>query len=193
MRASILARLLAERGIKVAGNVRANHEPDHVGCWRVRCWPNINRFAVGDTVKLVNKISQNLHTEVLLRTAARQQGPWATPEELPKFPSAFYAKVGLRPDDVMQTDGSGLSRHDMVTPRAFVALLRVRAEATVVSPYYFSLPVPGVDGTLDRTDEKRGNHGKNSREDGIRRARAGTVRLCGNAQDGRRVFFFPEQ
>jgi len=29
---------------------------------------------LGDTVKLINKISQNLHAEMLLRTVARQNG-----------------------------------------------------------------------------------------------------------------------
>ena len=79
---------------------------------------------LGDSVKLVNKISQNLHTEMLLRTAARQDGTWATPEDLAKFPVDFYAAAGIAAGDVVQADGSGLSRHDLVTPRAVVALLK---------------------------------------------------------------------
>jgi D-alanyl-D-alanine carboxypeptidase/D-alanyl-D-alanine-endopeptidase (penicillin-binding protein 4) len=102
-----------------------------------------------DSVKLVNKISQNLHTEVLLRTSARQQGRWATPEDLQKFPAAFYAKAGIADGDVIQTDGSGLSRHDLVTPRAFVAVLEYAQKQAWFPAYQASLPMAGEDGTLN--------------------------------------------
>src|SRR6202035_5032721 len=104
---------------------------------------------LGDSVKLVNKISQNLHTEMLLRTAARQSGNWATPDDLMKFPADFYAAAGITPGDVIQTDASGLSRHDLVTPRAIVVLLKYAQEQPWFAPYYESLPVAGVDGTLE--------------------------------------------
>jgi len=103
---------------------------------------------LGDSVKLINKISQNLHTEMLLRTAARQNGLWSSPEEMLKTPQDFYAAAGIAPDDVMQTDGSGLSRHDLVTPRAIVTLLQYAQGQTWFAPYYRSLPVAGVDGSL---------------------------------------------
>jgi serine-type D-Ala-D-Ala carboxypeptidase/endopeptidase (penicillin-binding protein 4) len=50
---------------------------------------------------------------------------------------------------VIQTDGSGLSRHDLVTPRALVALLKYAQSQPWFSAYYVSLPVAGVDGTLE--------------------------------------------
>jgi len=73
---------------------------------------------------------------------------WATPEDLPKFPLEFYARAGTAPEDVVQTDGSGLSRHDLVTPRAFVALLQYAAKQPWFPAYFASLPVAGEDGTL---------------------------------------------
>ena len=78
---------------------------------------------LGDAVKLINKISQNLHTEMLLRTVARPSGPWATADDMMKVPADFYAMAGIEPGDVIQTDASGLSRHDLVTPQAIVTLL----------------------------------------------------------------------
>jgi D-alanyl-D-alanine carboxypeptidase/D-alanyl-D-alanine-endopeptidase (penicillin-binding protein 4) len=104
---------------------------------------------LGDSLKLVNKISQNLHTEMLLRAAARQSAIWATPEDLAKFPLDFYAAAGIAPGDVVQTDGSGLSRHDMVTPRAIAALLKYAQVQPWFPQYYASLPIAGVDGTLE--------------------------------------------
>jgi D-alanyl-D-alanine carboxypeptidase/D-alanyl-D-alanine-endopeptidase (penicillin-binding protein 4) len=145
--AEMLARLLEQRGGKLGGKIRANHEPDPGEAKRTVLAEHVS-LPLSDTVKLVNKISQNLHTEVLLRTAARQQGRWATPEDLQKFPEEFYAKAGIAPGDVAQVDGSGLSRHDLVTPRAFVALLQYAQKQTWFPVYYASLPVAGMDGTL---------------------------------------------
>jgi len=102
-----------------------------------------------DSVKLVNKISQNLHTEVLLRVAARQQGRWATPEDLHKFSRGVLREGGNTVGDVVQTDGSGLSRHDLVTPLAFVALLSYAQKQAWFPSFLASLPVAGADGTLN--------------------------------------------
>lgn len=145
--AALLAALLAERGVKVDGKMRAVHVPDTDSTPRSVLAEHVS-VPLGDSVKLVNKISQNLHTEMLLRTAARQNGPWATPEDMLKVPQDFYATVGIAPDDVIQTDGSGLSRHDLVTPRAVVTLLRYAQAQLWFAPYYASLPVAGEDGSL---------------------------------------------
>ncbi len=145
--AFVLAALLAERGVKIDGKVRAVHVPEADVTPRTVLAEHVS-VPLGDSVKLINKISQNLHTEMLLRTAARQNGLWSTPEELLKTPQDFYAAVGIAPDDVIQTDGSGLSRHDLVTPRAIVTLLKYAQAQTWFAPYYASLPVAGVDGSL---------------------------------------------
>jgi serine-type D-Ala-D-Ala carboxypeptidase/endopeptidase (penicillin-binding protein 4) len=146
--ANLMAQLLRDRGIKVSGTTRAQDEPDPGAAgWTVLA--EHLSIPLKDSVKLVNKISQNLHTEVLLRTVARQQGRWATPEDLQKFPETFYAKAGIPEGDVVQTDGSGLSRHDLVTPRAFVALLAYAQRQVWFPAFLASLPVAGADGTLN--------------------------------------------
>jgi serine-type D-Ala-D-Ala carboxypeptidase/endopeptidase (penicillin-binding protein 4) len=185
--ASLMAKLLAERGVKFHGKIRAMHEPDAPGVVRTVLAERVS-LRLGDTVKLVNKISQNLHTEVLLRSAARQQGAWATPEDLVKFPEEFYARTGIAAGDVIQTDGSGLSRHDMVTPRAFVTLLQFAQKQPWFASYYASLPVAGVDGTLSERM-------KNSQVAGRLHAKTGSVThvqtLSGYAETpgGRRLIF----
>jgi serine-type D-Ala-D-Ala carboxypeptidase/endopeptidase (penicillin-binding protein 4) len=157
--AALLARLLEERGIKVDGKVRALHDPDALEVSRTVLAEHLS-IRLGDAVKLVNKISQNLHAEVLLRTSARQSRRWIDPEELQKFPQDFYAKAGIGTDDVVQTDGSGLSRHDLVTPRAFVALLEYAQKQKWFPEYYASLPVAGVDGTLNERMKDSGIAGR---------------------------------
>ena len=146
--AALLARLLTDRGVKIDGKTRAQHDPDPAEATRTVLAEHFS-VRLGDAVKLVNKISQNLHAEVLLRTAARQSGIWTDPDDLPKIPKAFYARAGIREDDVVQTDGSGLSRHDLVTPRAFVALLQYAETQKWFPEYYASLPIGGQDGTLN--------------------------------------------
>jgi serine-type D-Ala-D-Ala carboxypeptidase/endopeptidase (penicillin-binding protein 4) len=147
--AALLARLLAERGVKIDGKPRAQHYPDTLEAPRTVIAEHMS-IRLGDGVKLVNKISQNLHAEVLLRTAARQSGGlWSDSDELVKIPKTFYAKVGIREDDVIQTDGSGLSRHDLVTPRAMVTLLQYAEKQKWFPEYYASLPIAGQDGTLN--------------------------------------------
>jgi D-alanyl-D-alanine carboxypeptidase/D-alanyl-D-alanine-endopeptidase (penicillin-binding protein 4) len=147
--AALLARLLAERGVKVAGVSRSMHVVESVGAAPRAVLAEHVSVPLGDSVKLVNKISQNLHTEMLLRAAARSTAVWNTPEDLMKFPADFYAAAGIATEDVIQTDGSGLSRHDLVTPRAVVALLKYAQGQPWFAQYYASLPVAGVDGTLE--------------------------------------------
>jgi D-alanyl-D-alanine carboxypeptidase/D-alanyl-D-alanine-endopeptidase (penicillin-binding protein 4) len=69
--------------------------------------------------------------------------------ELTKFAADFYSGAGIVEDDVVQTDGSGLSRQDMVTPRAVVALLQYAKARPWFDAYYSSLPIAGIDGTLE--------------------------------------------
>src|SRR6266700_7139087 len=120
--AAVLKHLLEDRGIRFDGVARARHEALRTAADPAVLAEHVS-VPLGEAVKLINKISQNLHAEMLLRTVARQGGVWATPDDLMKVPQDFYASAGIDPDDVIQSDASGLSRHDLVTPRAVVALL----------------------------------------------------------------------
>src|SRR5258706_156997 len=186
--AALLARLLTERGVKVAGVSRSTHVAEPVGAAPRAVLAEHVSVPLGDSVKLVNKISQNLHTEMLLRAAARSTAVWNTPEDLMKFPADFYAAAGIAPEDVMQTDGSGLSRHDLVTPRAIVALLKYAQGQPWFAQYYASLPVAGVDGTLEtlmkNTPSAGRIHAKTGSVEHVR-TRSGFAETAG----GRRLIF----
>jgi D-alanyl-D-alanine carboxypeptidase/D-alanyl-D-alanine-endopeptidase (penicillin-binding protein 4) len=185
--AATLKGLLEERGIKIAGVAKARHFQAGTSGDRVVFAEHVS-VTLGDAVKLINKISQNLHTEMLLRTIARQNGPWKTPEELMKVPADFYTAAGIATDDVIQTDASGLSRHDLVTPRAIVTLLAYTQKQPWFGPYYASLPIAGQDGTLE-------DRMKNTSAAGRIHAKTGSVEhvrtLSGFAETegGRRLIF----
>jgi D-alanyl-D-alanine carboxypeptidase/D-alanyl-D-alanine-endopeptidase (penicillin-binding protein 4) len=147
--AALLKALLEQRGVEIGGGVRARHEAITVEGVTPTVLAEHISIPLGDSVKLVNKISQNLHTEVLLRTAMRQQGSWNSFEDVAKFAADFYGKVGIASEDIIQTDGSGLSRHDMVTPRAMLTLLRYAQTRPWFESFFASLPVAGIDGTLE--------------------------------------------
>src|SRR5260370_28066280 len=120
--AATLKQLLEERGIRVAGAAGARHEHAEPDGDPVVLAEHVS-VPLGDALKLINKISQNLQTEMLLRTVARQSGIWAPDDDLIKVPQDFYASAGISPDDVGQSDASGRSRPDLGTPRAIVAFL----------------------------------------------------------------------
>jgi D-alanyl-D-alanine carboxypeptidase/D-alanyl-D-alanine-endopeptidase (penicillin-binding protein 4) len=147
--AALLTSVLNDRGVKITGIPRALHIPEMRAAPPRAVLAEHVSVPLSDAVKLVNKISQNLHTEMLLRATARKTAVWTTPDELMKFPADFYAAAGIAPGDVIQSDGSGLSRHDLVTPRAIVTLLKYAQQQPWFAPYYASLPVAGADGTLE--------------------------------------------
>jgi serine-type D-Ala-D-Ala carboxypeptidase/endopeptidase (penicillin-binding protein 4) len=148
--ARLLKTLLEQRGIEISGGVRARHEAIAAEGIAPTVLAEHVSIPLSDSVKLVNKISQNLHTEVLLRTAMRQAGGvWNSFDDVAKFAADFYARVGIPADDIIQTDGSGLSRHDMVTPQAMLTLLRYAQTRPWFESFFASLPVAGVDGTLE--------------------------------------------
>src|SRR5712671_1821810 len=185
--AATLKRLLEERGVKVTGVARARHDHAELGGDPEVLAEHVS-VPLGDAVKLINKISQNLHTEMLLRTVARQGGPWATPDELMKVPADFYTTAGITPGDVIQADASGLSRHDLVTPRAIVTILTLAQNQSWFGLYYASLPVAGVDGTLEdrmkNTPAARRIHAKTGSVEHVR-----TLSGFAETASGRRVIF----
>src|SRR5216684_2083337 len=97
--AAMLTRLLVERGVKIAGVARSMHVAEAAGAAPRALLAERVSVPLGDSVKLVNKISQNLHTEMLLRASARANGIWNTPEDLMKFPADFYTAAGIAPGD----------------------------------------------------------------------------------------------
>jgi D-alanyl-D-alanine carboxypeptidase/D-alanyl-D-alanine-endopeptidase (penicillin-binding protein 4) len=103
---------------------------------------------LSDEVRLTNKNSENLHAELLLLLAAHEKAGASDYEEALKFASDFFRTAGIADGDVVLSDGSGLSRKDLVTPRAVVQLLRYAAAQPWGELYRSTLPVAGEDGTL---------------------------------------------
>ena len=56
--------------------------------------------------------------------------------------------MGIDPDNMIMVDGSGLSRLNLVTPMQIVSLLNYMFKSKYFVPFYNSLPIAGVDGTI---------------------------------------------
>ena len=101
-----------------------------------------------DDLTVVNKVSQNLHAELLLRLLGRERGTAGTIEGGLEVVRGFLAQAGIQPDEYIFYDGSGMSRQNLVSPRAVVKLLQYAWLQPWSGRFRDTLPVAGVDGSL---------------------------------------------
>jgi D-alanyl-D-alanine carboxypeptidase/D-alanyl-D-alanine-endopeptidase (penicillin-binding protein 4) len=99
-------------------------------------------------IHVINKVSQNLHAEMLLRLLGREKGTSGSIAAGLEALRTFLAQADVHPEEYVFFDGSGLSRENLVSPHATVKLLRFAAKQSWSAEYISSLPVSGVDGTL---------------------------------------------
>lgn len=104
---------------------------------------------LADDVVVTNKVSQNLHAELFLRQLGAAFGDDGSIAQGARVVRSFLTtRVGVDPDDFVFFDGSGLSGHDLVTPRATVRLLQFAVGQPWFADWKRSLPVGGEDGSL---------------------------------------------
>jgi D-alanyl-D-alanine carboxypeptidase/D-alanyl-D-alanine-endopeptidase (penicillin-binding protein 4) len=101
-----------------------------------------------EDIRVVNKVSQNLHAEILLRLLGRERGTAGTVEGGLEVLRGFLTQAGIASDQYVFYDGSGLSRQNLVTPHAIVQLLRYSSGQPWSAAYRSTFPVSGVDGSL---------------------------------------------
>ncbi len=101
-----------------------------------------------EDIVITNKASQNQHAELLLRQLGFFFGRATTVGGARVVRSFLTARAGVNAEDFLLYDGSGLSGHDLVTPRAVTQLLRYAATQPWGERWKASFPVGGVDGSL---------------------------------------------
>ena len=126
---------------------------------------------LAEIIKETNKVSNNLYAEVLLRLVGIRelQRQIASGKNISPCPSISgspclspipaiaglqaisdtLTKLGVDPESYIQQDGSGLSRHNLISPEALVQLLRAM-DRPQWQTFRDSLPVAGIGGTLRR-------------------------------------------
>jgi serine-type D-Ala-D-Ala carboxypeptidase/endopeptidase (penicillin-binding protein 4) len=174
--AGLFRQLLEERGIVIYGHQRTRHtELASLSTFSVtalapsrggdddRRPPNQSITLASyeskpllQDIRVTNKISQNLHAEILLRLMGRERGNAGTIEGGLEVLRGFLTQAGISSDQYAFYDGSGLSRQDLVTPHAIVQLLRYCSTQPWGADYKTTFPVAGVDGSLtDRLTSPR--------------------------------------
>ena len=159
--AELFVNLLKDRlqkiGVEVNGRARLMDDTDKMS---VRPdlidIANLESPPLALIVAKTMKPSQNMYTETLLWTLGERsiRAPNANTTSANLGINAvkeFLRGIGLPPDAIVQYDGSGLSRHNLVTPSAVAALyVHMAKQSNFAQAWRDSLTIGGVDGTLSR-------------------------------------------
>jgi len=117
------------------------------------------------------KPSDNLYADSLyLHAAAKLHGaPLNWQQAQPVLKEFLQQQTGISLQSAVLTDGSGLSRYDLLTPQQTVGLLRFLHERFPLAyEYIAALPIAGHDGTLQKRFRK-------PTQQGLVRAKTGTM------------------
>ena len=168
--AYLLRASLAQRGVTIKGKTRTVAARPSAG---FVLQPPLNLSAVSPRPERVEiasmpsvpfsviaaqtlKPSQNLYTELILRTLGTVVLPQVNSPNIDRTSETdgievvktFLREAGVTPSALVLSDGSGLSRNDMVTAEATIQLLTYMHRHRYASVFRDALPIAGVDGTL---------------------------------------------
>jgi len=167
--AALFRQLLEKRGIVIYGKQRSRHtelaslstltvtataparggdESSQMSLSQAMILASNESKPLIEDVRVINKVSQNLHAEILLRLLGREKGTSGTVEGGLEVLRGFLNQAGVPPEQYLFYDGSGLSRQNLATPHAIVQLLCYAVSQPWGNSFRDTLPVAGVDGSL---------------------------------------------
>ncbi len=153
----VLRQSFEDKGIEVDGYARDIDELETYDYDSARPVIRHQSPNLTEIVAVINKNSQNLYADQVLKALA-VQSPEAAYEVASgraglNTAAITLERAGLKMNHHNLVDGSGLSRYNMLTAENTVRLLRYMARQTdeaTFKAYYDSLPIGGVDGSLAR-------------------------------------------
>lgn len=101
-----------------------------------------------DILPLFEKPSQNQIGELLFKTLALEKTGVGRADSASQVVARQLIAWGAEADGFAVRDGSGLSRHDYLTPRTVVKVLDAMRRHPEFRAFYDALPIAGVDGTV---------------------------------------------
>ncbi len=145
------AALLRERGVRVSGEAQARHRAPDGAAERtaVEALARLTPPPLTETLTRINKDSQNLHAELMVRRLGLIEGDGSIADGVNRI-EAMMAQAGVPRTAWDLSDGSGMSTYNRMSPRAVSALLRWAATQSWGAAWRETFPVAGVDGTLQR-------------------------------------------
>jgi D-alanyl-D-alanine carboxypeptidase/D-alanyl-D-alanine-endopeptidase (penicillin-binding protein 4) len=164
---------LLKRGIKVKGAPTFSHRyPDGTGDFEAerikpisalrpsyaptitpplagrRIYATHDSVPIAEDITVTNKVSQNLHAELLLRLLGKVHGDDGSIAQGTRVVRQFLLSAGVNDADFYIYDGSGMSPYNRIAPRAYTQLLSYAGRQSWGNNFRESLPIAGVDGTL---------------------------------------------
>ena len=146
----VLKDVFERKGIKISGYpIDIDDLPDgSMDYSKLKLLLSTYSVPLKDIIKVINKNSQNFYAEQLLKTIGLEKGNFGSVDNGLKFERSLIQEMGINPDNTSIVDGSGLSRSNLVTAKQIVSLLNYMYKSPNFVPFFNSLPIAGVDGTL---------------------------------------------
>lgn len=182
------ARLLKARGVNVRGSIRSVYRSsDDRKAQTTRFLARLTAPPLLEDITRINKVSQTLHAEMLLRRVGVASGDGSVTSGIEAI-GRMLGQAGISPLSYNFADGSGISTYNRITPRAAVAFLNWTSKQPWGLTYQSTLAVAGTDGTLERRFRGTVLEGKMSAKTG---SLTGTAALAGwmTAKSGKRLTF----
>ena len=148
----ILRQRLEQKGIVITGQNRIVSKANELAPNKVEI-TKLESPPLSIIAQKILKPSQNLYTETLLRALGEEVGDKSdknatSHQKGVTVVKQFLREIGVAPDSVIQWDGSGLSRHNLVTPNSIVQVYQYMAKSRNSLPWGSALTIGGIDGTL---------------------------------------------
>jgi len=142
----VFGEVLEAKGIVVMGGVATSSDPLPAAA---RVLAAHDGAPMARLIEEVNKESQNLHAELLLRLLGQHAFGEGTTERGLEALDEFLARLDVPRAGWGLKDGSGLSHTNVLTPRGLVTLLVAMDRHPQDAAFKASLAVAGVDGILE--------------------------------------------
>jgi len=154
---TVLREVLEKEGVVLRGTVRRaeTSAADTTVVLAARTAPLV------PLVSVTNKRSQNFYAEQLLKTLGARRGDAGSFEGGAEVLASFaHGAVGIPRSELRVVDGSGLARENGASARSVVRLLAYMLAHPARDAFFLSLPVSGVDGSLEKRLDDRSTKGR---------------------------------
>lgn len=139
--AQALVEALRRRGVEVRGGAGVRHRfgENPMACDSCDVLAERKSPPLSEIIQVVNKVSQNLHAEIMRREGGGRDGM-----------KALFAAAGITEEDTYLVDGSGLSRLTLICPESSTQILLHLWNSPERETWLRSLPIGAEDGTLEK-------------------------------------------
>ncbi len=148
----VLKEVLARSGITVTGDaVDIDELNDYQYCRKTAAMiARQESPPLQQIITTMLKKSKNLYAELLLRAVGKNNFGVGNAAAGAIALCQALTEMGIDTTQISLMDGSGLSRKDFVTPMSIITLLTFMHRHPFAKIFYDSLPIAGVDGTLEK-------------------------------------------